>query len=140
MTASTLPQIAAAVRGAWSVETCDPVDVKEWSAENPARGQCGVTTLVLHDLLGGELLVAEVHYADGSLQGYHYWNRLPDGAEIDLTAEQFATSEIVQEPKIAVRAAELPTRGVEQYLLLRQRVNAALAASSATNAAKTVER
>ena len=129
MTAPTLPEIAAAVRGAWSVDTCDPVDVNEWSPENPARGQCGVTTLVLHDLLGGELLVAEVHYADGSRQGYHYWNRLPDGVEIDLTVEQFASAGTVQEPQVVVRASELPKRCVEQYLLLRHRVNAALAVS-----------
>jgi hypothetical protein len=45
------------------------VDVDDWSAANPARGQCGTTALTIKDLLGGELLVAEVLRADGSRQG-----------------------------------------------------------------------
>jgi hypothetical protein len=36
--------------------------------------------------LGGDLLLAEVRYADGSPQGLHYWNRLPDGTELDVVA------------------------------------------------------
>lgn len=72
---------------AGSRETCDPVDQDAWSPAKPARGQCGVTALVLQDLLGGELLLAEVRNVDGSRQGVHYWNRLGGGLEIDLTRE-----------------------------------------------------
>jgi hypothetical protein len=46
--------------------------------------QSTTTALTINDLLGGELLVAEVLRADGSRQGVHWWNRLPDGTEIDL--------------------------------------------------------
>jgi hypothetical protein len=45
--------IEALIRASWSEKTCDPVDLPEWSAENPARGQCAVTALVVQDLLGG---------------------------------------------------------------------------------------
>jgi hypothetical protein len=45
----------------------------------PSRGQCGSTALTIHDLLGGQLLIAEVLRTDGSRQGVHYWNLLPDG-------------------------------------------------------------
>ena len=62
----TREEIEAAVRAAWARDTCDPVDVADWSAANPARGQCGTTALTINDLLGGELLVAEVLRADGS--------------------------------------------------------------------------
>jgi hypothetical protein len=62
----SLADIETVIRSSWSEKTCDPVDLREWSPETPARGQCGVTALVVQDLLGGELLVAEVHNADGS--------------------------------------------------------------------------
>ncbi len=125
-----LSEVEAAVRDAWTADTCDPVDVAGWSPDNPARGQCGSTALVLHDLLGGVLLLAEVRHADGSLQGYHYWNRLADGVDVDLTAEQFDESETVQEPRVVVRPTELPLRGAGQYLLLRARVIATLDANA----------
>ena len=84
---STLEQVESAVRAAWRRQTCDESDLDDWSPANPARGQCGVTALTLHDLLGGDLLVAEVLLPDGSRQGVHWWNRLPDGREVDLTRE-----------------------------------------------------
>ena len=108
------------VRAAWGADTCDPVDLP-WSPDNPSRGQCGVTALVLHDHLGGELLVAEVLRDDGSRQGWHLWNRLPDGSEVDLTREQFAPDEHVQEPQVLHRDGP-PKRCAEQYARLRERV------------------
>lgn len=123
----TLQQVEAAVRGGWSLETCDPVDVADWSSASPARGQCGSTALVLQDLLGGDLLMAEVLSGDGSRQGYHYWNRLSSGIEVDLTREQFAPDEVVREPIMVERPSGLPARGADQYLALHLRVLAALA-------------
>src|SRR3954462_7997877 len=99
--ATTMPsvEIEAAIRAAWSRDSCDPVDLDDWSHDNPARGQCGVTALVVQDLLGGELLIAEVHHADGRRQGVHYWNRI-DGAEIDLPREQFRSGEVIGPPRV----------------------------------------
>ena len=54
------------------------------------------------------MTVAEVLRADGSRQGVHYWNRLPDGTEIDLTREQFARDELVQEPQTVRRPPDCP--------------------------------
>lgn len=66
----TLQDIEQAVRAAWSVEICeDPADVPHWSIDNPAWGRCGPTALVVHDLVGGELCVAEVHVVDGASTG-----------------------------------------------------------------------
>jgi hypothetical protein len=96
----TLSEIEGAVRASWCRETCDPVET-HWSAENPARGQCAVTALVLHDLLGGEVLIADAWNADGSRQGFHYWNRLAGGVELDLTRVQFLDGETLSEPEIA---------------------------------------
>ena len=118
--------LEAAVRAAWALDTCDPVDADDWSAANPSRGQCGSTALVIHDLLGGELLIAEVVRSDGSRQGVHYWNLLADGTELDLTREQFADGELIQQPRILRRPAGLPYRCAEQYLTMRYRVFDAL--------------
>lgn len=126
MLAVTLGDVEAAIRAAWSLETCDESDRNEWSKDNPARGQCGATALTLHDLLGGDLLVAEVLRPDGTRQGYHWWNRLISGAQIDLTREQFAASEVVQEPRVVQRPSGLPRRGAGQYLRLRRSIFAAL--------------
>lgn len=62
----TRHDLETAVRAAWALDTCDPVDADDWSAANPSRGQCGPTALTIHDLLGGELLLAEVLRTDGS--------------------------------------------------------------------------
>jgi hypothetical protein len=126
MRVMTLTEIEAAVRAAWCRETCDESDLADWSPDNPARGQCGATALTLHDLLGGDLLFAEVLLPDGSRQGFHWWNRLPDGSEVDLTREQFAPHEVVQEPRVVERPPGLPRRSAEQYLRLRSGVAAAL--------------
>ena len=122
----TLADVGPAVRAAWCAETCDEVDVADWSPANPARGQCGTTALTVQDLLGGELLVAEVRYPDGSRQGYHWWNRLPGGVEVDLTREQFTPDEVVHEPRVVVRPPGPPRRCAAQYLRLRASVYAAL--------------
>ena len=68
---------------------------------------------------------------DGSRQGYHWWNRLPDGREVDLTREQFAPHEVVQQPRVVPRPPGPPTRGAEQYVRLRAAVAATLAAQPA---------
>jgi hypothetical protein len=82
--------LGAAVRGAWALDTRDPVDADGWCVANPSRGQCRSAALTIHDLLGGDLLVAEVKRGDGSRQGVQYWNLIPDGTELDLTRDQFA--------------------------------------------------
>ena len=112
-----------AIRAGWSRWTSDPVDHGGWTAANPASGQCASTALVVQDRLGGELLIADVHEADGSRQGVHYWNRLPDGRELDLTREQFRRGEVVGEPDGVERSADV-TRGrlAGQYHLLAARV------------------
>ncbi len=122
----TLADVGPAVRAAWCRETCDDADVADWSPANPARGQCGATALTVHDLLGGDLLVAEVRYPDGSRQGRHWWNRLPGGVEVDLTREQFAPDEVVQEPSVVERPPGPPRHCATQYLRLRASAYAAL--------------
>jgi hypothetical protein len=112
-----------AIRAAWCLWTSDPVDQPGWTRANPASGQCASTALVVQDRLGGELLIAEVHEADGRRQGVHYWNRLPGGAELDLTREQFRRGEVVGAPSEVERPPDV-TRGrlAGHYHLLAARV------------------
>ena len=126
MLLTSLTVIESAIRAGWSQDTCDPVDLPGWTPTNPARGQCGVTALVVHDLLGGRLLVAEVVRSDGSRQGVHWWNRLLAGVEVDLTREQFTDDEFVQAPEEVERPPGEPRRLREQYRLLRDRVDETL--------------
>jgi hypothetical protein len=117
----TLTGIESAVRASWSIETCSPDDLADWHPGNPARGHCDVTALVLHDLLGGDLVCAEVHVA-GSRRGYHWWNRLATGVEIDLTREQFHPRETIVGVRLVSRPAGPPRRRGEEYALFRGRV------------------
>ncbi|MEU7581292.1 hypothetical protein AB0B50_27235 [Streptomyces sp. NPDC041068] len=120
MTPLLLTDIEAAVRDSWGADTTTPEHRPHWTTDNPARDQCGVTALVLHDLLGGDLLRGEVH-VDGVQTDFHWWNRIGQGYEIDLTREQFAPEEIVTEGTVVVRPPEI-RRCREEYELLRARV------------------
>jgi hypothetical protein len=123
----SLADVDRVIRAGWSELTCDPVDLPDWSPENPARGQCGVTALVVQDLLGGELLIAQVDTADGSPQGLHYWNRLAGGIELDLTREQFTGGELIGEPAVADRPADTSEgRLAAQYRALTDAVRLGL--------------
>ena len=83
-----------------------------------------MAALTLHDLLGGELLCAEVH-RNGKKFGYHWWNRI-DGAEVDFTRDQFSGDEIVQEPWTVERPAGDDHLYGQQHIVFRQRVQSAL--------------
>jgi hypothetical protein len=116
----SLPEVERAVRAAWSPETAyaSPGYLAR-APERPGRGQCGPTALVVNDLLGGELLVAQVRVA-GVVDGVHYWNRLDGGVDVDLTRDQFTADEVVLEPTVvARRPLPGPERARAAYLLLR---------------------
>ncbi|MEM8822992.1 MAG: hypothetical protein AAGF30_05215 [Pseudomonadota bacterium] len=70
-------RVRDALLTAWSLETAI-----QWTADNPASGQCNVTAAVIHDLFGGEVLRTRLG------EVWHYYNRI-DGVRIDLTDSQF---------------------------------------------------
>lgn len=120
----TLAAVEKAIRESWSRDTSD--DGHEWSAENPARGQCDITSLVVHDLLGGDLLGADVYLGGERIEG-HMWNRLTSGLEVDLTRDQFKRGEVIGEPVVRPRPARFDPshpryHRYEQYLVLADRV------------------
>ncbi|MEV8129379.1 hypothetical protein AB0P07_36060 [Streptomyces sp. NPDC085944] len=120
MTPLLLIDVERAVRDSWSAETCTPEFRSRWTADNPARDQCGVTALVLIDLLGGQLIRGEVHVA-GERVDHHWWNRLGPVLEVDLTRGQFGPHETVVGGTVVPRPPEIRRLG-EEYELLRGRV------------------
>lgn len=120
-----LADVERAVRAGWGADTCDPADLGDWHPGNPSRGQCGVTALVVQDLLGGQLVLGEVHVG-GQRVGRHYWNRFGSGVEVDLTRGQFRPEEAVVGGGVVARPAGPPVRCREQYEILRGRVMARL--------------
>lgn len=73
--------LLTAIRQAWCAATCYPPSRDQWTPENPALGQGAVTALLLQELLGGDVVYNSEHK--------HFWNRLEDGREIDMTLERF---------------------------------------------------
>lgn len=125
MAIRTLVEIERAIRASWGADTCAPEDLPDWHFGNPARGQCGVTALVINDLLGGDLVRGEVH-RDGKRIDFHWWNEIAQGFEIDLTREQFAANEIVGPGTVIKRPPAIRRLG-DEYTTLRGRVFAMLA-------------
>ena len=115
-----LKSLEQAIRAAWGKDTWYPPAVDLWTPEKPELGQCTVTALVVQDYFGGELLYCK--------KFNHYWNRLSDGTEVDLTRAQFpeGTSIVVDEVRQRedVLNGESATRKMtaQRYQLLNQRV------------------
>lgn len=120
-----LEVVVLALRESWGPDTCSPEDVSDWSTANPARGQCATTAVVLHDYFGGSLVRGEV-IVQGERVDFHWWNRLPDGKEVDITREQFGSHESVIGGTDVSRPTG-PTRLDTEYALLSSRVSARLA-------------
>src|SRR6516225_7952146 len=70
-------QIARALHKSWSLASA-----RQWTAANPAAGQCNVTALLVHELFGGELLKTTLP------EGNHFYNRI-GGRRYDFTDSQF---------------------------------------------------
>jgi hypothetical protein len=83
--------VARALRLSWS-----PESARQWTADNPAAGQCNVTALLVHELFGGELLMTPLP------QGEHFYNRIA-ARRYDFTESQFANP-ITYRDVLATRA------------------------------------
>jgi hypothetical protein len=83
-------RVIRAIRASWVLATSS--DPERWSLDNPAIGQCEVSSYVAREYLGGNLVLARV-LIDGEEAEHHYWNRLDSGEDIDLTIEQFSGGE-----------------------------------------------
>jgi len=103
-----------ALRQSWSTQSSS-----KWSVENPAKGQCGVTSLVVQDILGGEIRKTRLD------EGWHFYNVI-NGERMDFTEEQFS-SKIDYQDIDSNRAEAYQDTNNAQYSCLKSQVNRHLA-------------
>ena len=119
----TLAQLEQAIRESWSLDTSD--DPHEWSPENPSRGQCDITALVVNDLVGGQLLEQTSSSVTGASKGI-CGTASRSGIDVDLTRDH---GERIGAPRVSSRPAEFAVdhpryHRYETYLVLSERVRA----------------
>lgn len=112
--ALTIEDVTEAIRASW---TADTAAVSDWSSEHSAVGQCAVSALIIQDYFNGALLRSVVAGAS------HYWNQLPDGAEVDVSRDQFESfvPEIEPEERERRYVLSFPDT-VQRYDILRAAV------------------
>nr|WP_134684596.1 hypothetical protein [Brevibacillus migulae] len=93
----------------WSLQSSS-----KWTPQNPAMGQCGVTSLVVQELLGGQLVKTKLPV------GWHYYNVI-NGRRYDFTESQFAET-IRYDDLLATRDEAFSDTNDRQYQYLRQSV------------------
>lgn len=122
--------IINALHSSWGADTA--FDPSEWSEDNKARGQCVVSSLVVQDYLGGELVRYTIDEID--LHETHYANMLDGGAVLDTTASQYVRPVTMRIKPIDLkgfasarekRLADDSTR--KRYEILKARVDQLLA-------------
>ncbi|MGN7398584.1 YunG family protein [Cytobacillus praedii] len=93
----------------WSIQSSS-----KWTEDNPAKGQCGVTALVVNDIFGGEILKTKLS------GGWHFYNSI-DGKRYDFTKSQFR-EEINYKDSRSNRDEAFLDTNQKQYTYLKQRV------------------
>ncbi|ERK30452.1 YunG family protein [Clostridium intestinale] len=93
----------------WSINSSS-----KWTSNNPANGQCGVTSLVVNDFFGGDILKTK------TLEGWHYYNRIEDN-RFDFTDSQFLEKPMYLDI-LSNREEAFSDTNTEQYEYLRSRI------------------
>lgn len=102
-------QLKAILFQAWSLQSSTL-----WTPQNPAKGQCGVTSLVVQDLLGGEIMKTRL------TEGWHFYNWI-QGQRFDCTESQFAEPITYMDIPSAREEAFADTHE-QQYAYLQKKV------------------
>lgn len=105
----SITQLLNALNNAWSLKSSS-----KWSVDNPAKGQCGVTSLVVNDILGGEIRKTSLG------DGWHYYNFI-DNTRYDFTESQFSERVIYADISSNREEAFLDTN-LDQYNYLKDSV------------------
>lgn len=127
----SLSELTAALHKAWSGETSSWGD--EWPSDNPARGQCVPSSLVVQDYYGGDLIRFAVR-GEGISEN-HYCNLLKGGTLLDTTRSQYKIPVTLQVHPVTlagyanVREKRLDDEETRmRYEVLKRRVAAILGA------------
>ena len=81
-----LSALTTALHNSWPVWEHEP-ESGYWSKENPARGQCVPSSLVVQDYYGGDIV--RVRVTGDGIDETHYFNVLEDGTILDTTGSQY---------------------------------------------------
>lgn len=118
-------QLEKALQKAWCKETSS--DPANWTAKNPAWGQCAISALLINDYFGGKIVFAEALLPNGTKIS-HYFNFINE-MEIDITREQFPPGTIIPTGVDKTKGfsttrdyvlSYLPTK--ERYMLLKDKL------------------
>ncbi len=103
----------------WCAETA----YGKWHPRCPSLNQCAVTSLIVQDYFGGQLLRRKM-----TNHSQHFLNRLPNGLEIDLAEDQLRfikAKPIFSETIVYSRSGLLRRFGVKKrYYLLKKLIEA----------------
>lgn len=131
---SELMELRKKLEKAWSRRTAHPDSKRRWSRSQPSIGQCYVTALIVQDLFGGELIRSKLQVLgqveNGKTAGdilaiSHVWNRLSDGTEVDLTADQFEGGIVPYPVTKGIKTHVGAKRSNPRYKLLKRRLESA---------------
>jgi hypothetical protein len=99
-------------------------DPAGWTTDNPLWGHCAVAALLAQDYFGGELVRGDLaNHPKYAYLRSHYWNRLPDGQDIDFTSSQYtdlSCTELTSEVRDRNRMLAYPDTK-KRYELLKER-------------------
>jgi hypothetical protein len=77
-----IEELRAYLTWCWDKDTCSQGQRENWTSENQTLGQCAITSLIVNDYFGGNIMRCIMP------SGNHYFIEI-DGNIIDLTVEQF---------------------------------------------------
>ena len=83
----SLEILAKSLRSSWNADTARAPS--KWSESNPARGQCVISSLIIQDYFGGELVRFNV--TGENIDETHFCNLLDGEVLIDTTVSQYQT-------------------------------------------------
>lgn len=116
-----LGKLKEIIENNWSKETCYTGCKDEWNFKKKELGQCAITALIVNDYYGGDILYCS--------HNHHYWNKLPNGLEVDFTRKQFPKNTIICIDEIKTREYILDSESAkkvqtkERYELLKKRID-----------------
>ena len=120
MSSQTPPPFASpielyrALKSMWSAETASPSN--GWTSQVPARNHCSVTSLIVQDYFGGDIVSSQ------TTCGTHFYN-LIKGQRWDLTISQFAEP-IPFADNLSTREAPMNDTTAEKYEKLAEKIPA----------------
>lgn len=113
----SIRQLTYALQSSWGKDTAIN---GIWREDIPSLNQCVVTSLVVQDYFGGELLRSKMDDGDS-----HYWNNTKAHGEEDYTAPQFSYTKQKLVGEVIIRDREYVLSfpdTVKRYNILKERV------------------